>query len=63
MTQPQQPDFRIFKTFELAAESGRRITKPNSGVTYIPICVRPKAYLVAPKGFSAIERGYGYPIF
>lgn len=53
MTQPQQPDFRIFKTFELASKFAKRITKSNGGVTYIPICVRPQTYLVAPEGFSA----------
>ncbi len=60
MSQPQKPIFRIFKTIELAAKYAGYLRYVKS-VKYVPICVRPGTYLVAPEGFSAIERGYGYP--
>ncbi len=61
MTQAQEPIFRIFKTLELANTYAARLNKARG--KHVPMCVRPKAYLVVPEGFSAIKSGFGYPAF
>ena len=63
MTRAQKPNFRIFKTLELAQDYANRINNEEGRSKHAPLCVRSKAYLVAPKEFSAIELGFGYPTF
>ncbi len=54
------PDFRIFKTYELANKRAKQLTKRTKR-KWIILCVRQHAYLVVYDKFNPIKLGFGYP--
>ncbi len=54
------PDFRIFKTYELAGKHAKQLTKRTKR-KWIVLCVRQQAYLVIYDEFNPIKLGFGYP--
>jgi len=55
-----KPDFPIFKTFAIALDCVEHFNQAGN-TTYAIFCIRHRAYLVAPKGFNPIKRGFTYP--
>lgn len=57
-----KPDYRIFKTLDLARLRAKRLTE-RTWKKHVVLCIRQGAYLVAHEEFNPIKLGFGYPTF